>query len=108
MSQLITHRDAKYFPEPERFDPDRWRPNDPRNLALPRFAYFPFGGGPRVCIGAGFALMEAVLLLATIAQRFQLRLLPGQDVRIFPSVTLRPKTGIQMALARRKRLNPTI
>lgn len=101
MSQFLMHRNAKYFSEPLRFDPDRWGASDPRNLSLPRFAYFPFGGGPRVCIGAGFALMEAVLLLATIAQRFKLSLSPGQNVRIFPSVTLRPRSGIQMALARR-------
>jgi len=101
MSQLITHRDAKYFPEPERFDPDRWRPNDPRNLSLPRFAYFSFGGGPRVCIGAGFSMMEAVLLLATIAQKFKLTLVPGQTIEKLPSVTLRPKSGIRVVLHRR-------
>jgi len=101
MSQLITHRDAKYFPEPERFDPDRWRPNDPRNLSLPRFAYFPFGGGPRVCIGAGFSMMEAVLLLATIAQKFKLTLVPGQTIEKLPSVTLRPKSGVRVILRRR-------
>ncbi len=101
MSQLITQRDARYFPEPERFDPDRWRTNDPRNVSLPRFAYFPFGGGPRVCIGAGFALMEAILLLATIAQHFRLALVPGQTIAKLPSVTLRPKSGIRVILHRR-------
>jgi cytochrome P450 len=101
MSQLITQRDSRYFPEPERFDPDRWRASDPRNMSLPRFAYFPFGGGPRVCIGAGFAMMEAVLLLATIAQRFRLTLVPGQAVQYLPSVTLRPKSGIHVILHRR-------
>ena len=101
MSQLITHRDGRYFPEPERFDPDRWRPSDPRNVSLPRFAYFPFGGGPRVCVGAGFAMMEAVLLLATIAQKFRLTLVPGQNVKYLPSVTLRPKSGIRMIAERR-------
>jgi cytochrome P450 len=101
MSQRITHRDARYFPEPERFDPSRWKANDPRNVSLPRFAYFPFGGGPRVCIGAGFAMMEAVLLLATIAQNFNLALVPGQTVEQLPSVTLRPKSGIRVILHRR-------
>jgi cytochrome P450 len=101
MSQLITHRDGRYFPEPERFDPDRWRPSDPRSVSLPRFAYFPFGGGPRVCVGAGFAMMEAVLLLATIAQKFRLTLVPGQNVKYLPSVTLRPKSGIRMIAERR-------
>ncbi len=101
MSQLLMHREAKYFPEPDQFDPSRWMANDPRNVSLPRFAYFPFGGGPRVCIGAGFAMMEAVLLLATIAQNFKLTLIPGQMIEQLPSVTLRPKSGIQVQLSRR-------
>jgi cytochrome P450 len=101
MSQLILHRDARYFPDPGRFDPDRWRPDDPRCSALPRFAYFPFGGGPRVCIGAGFAMMEAVLLLATIAQEFQVDLIAGQSIEMLPSVTLRPKGGIRVKVRRR-------
>jgi len=65
---------------------------------LPRFAYFPFGGGPRVCVGAGFAMMEAILLLATMAQRFQMTLVANRKVKLLPSVTLRPKTGIRMIL----------
>ena len=101
ISQLILHRDARYFPEPDRFDPDRWRPNDPRSVSLPRFAYLPFGGGPRVCIGAGFAMMEAVLLLATIAQKFQIQIASGQKVKTQQSVTLRPKNGIQVKLKMR-------
>src|SRR6202051_2553658 len=101
ISQLILHRDARYFPEPERFDPDRWSLNDPRGASLPRFAYFPFGGGPRVCIGAGFAMMEAVLLLATIAQRFRIQIAPGQKVKMQPTVTLRPRNGIPVTLRRR-------
>jgi cytochrome P450 len=75
ISQWITHRDPRWFPEPDRFNPDRWV--DGSTAKLPHFAYFPFGGGPRVCIGAGFALMEASLLLASIAQRFRLRLVSG-------------------------------
>ena len=101
MSQLLMHRDARYFPEPERFDPDRWRPSDPRSATLPRFAYFPFGGGPRVCVGAGFAQMEALLLLVTIAQKFKIDLVPGQTIQRLPSVTLRPKHGIRVTLTRR-------
>ena len=101
ISQLMMHRDARYFPEPERFDPDRWRANDPRGASLPRFAYFPFGGGPRVCIGAGFAMMEAVLLLATIAQKFQIEVSPGQTVKMQPTVTLRPRSGIPVTLRKR-------
>src|SRR5207253_1592137 len=65
---------------------------------LPRFAYFPFGGGPRYCVGASFAMMEATLLLAAIAQRFRLRMVPGHKVVPVPSITLRPKYGIKMSL----------
>jgi cytochrome P450 len=101
MSQLIMHRDARYFPDPMQFDPDRWNANDPRCAAVPRFAYFPFGGGPRVCIGAGFAMMEGVLLLATIARKFQVSLVPGQTIQMQPTVTLRPRTGIQVRVTRR-------
>ena len=99
--QFLMHRDPRYFPEPDRFDPERWRENDPRYVSLPRFAYFPFGGGPRVCIGAGFGMMEAVLLLATIAQKFKLDLVPDQTIEMLPSVTLRPKNGIRVTLSRR-------
>jgi cytochrome P450 len=101
ISQLIMHKDARYFPEPERFDPDRWNANDPRAASLPRFAYFPFGGGPRVCIGAGFGMMEAALLLATIAQQFRIQIAPGQKVKMQPTVTLRPRNGIPVTLKRR-------
>ncbi|MCI0528925.1 MAG: cytochrome P450, partial [Nitrospira sp.] len=68
---------------------------------LPRYAYFPFGGGPRICIGNAFAMMEAVLLLATIAQKFRLVLEPGYPVVPYPSVTLRPRQGIRMIVTRR-------
>jgi cytochrome P450 len=101
ISQLILHKDARYFPDPERFDPDRWNASDPRGAALPRFSYFPFGGGPRVCIGAGFGMMEAVLLLATIAQQFRIQIAAGQNVKIQPTVTLRPRNGIPATLRRR-------
>jgi cytochrome P450 len=101
ISQLIMHRDPRYFPEPERFDPERWNPSDPRSASVPRFAYFPFGGGPRVCIGAGFAMMEAVLLLATIAQQFQIQVAAELDVKTQPTVTLRPRNGIPVTLKRR-------
>jgi len=104
--QWVTQRDARFFPEPERFLPERWRADaegkDPvRAGKIPRFAYFPFGGGPRVCIGAGLAMLEATLLLATIAQRFRFELVADQKIRLFPSVTLRPKHGIQAFLRRR-------
>jgi len=99
MSTWIMHRDARYFPDPQKFDPDRWL-ND-QLQKLPRFAYFPFGGGPRQCIGNSFAMMEAALLLATIAQRFQFRSGLEHAVVPVPSFTLRPKHGIRMILEAR-------
>ncbi|HLK51651.1 MAG TPA: cytochrome P450 [Bryobacteraceae bacterium] len=89
MSPWVMHRDPRFFADPLQFDPDRWNREDSRKL--PRFAYFPFGAGPRQCIGASFAMMEAVLLLATIAQRFQLHLVGAHPVEPLPSITLRPK-----------------
>ena len=88
------HRDPRWFAEPDAFRPERWAGDAVRRL--PRFAYFPFGGGPRQCIGNTFAIMEAVLILATIAQRFRLALVPGQQVTPVPYVTLRPEPGIRM------------
>ena len=99
MSQWVMHRDPRYFPEPEKFDPDRWLSE--RSQKLPRFAYFPFGGGPRQCIGNSFAMMEATLLLAAIAQRFQFRAVSGDPIIPVPSFTLRPKHGIRMTLRAR-------
>jgi cytochrome P450 len=99
MSQWIVHRDPRFFPRPEQFDPDRWTTVEMQHL--PRFAYFPFGGGPRQCIGASFAMTEATLLLAAIAQQFRLRLVPGHPVVAFPSITLRPRYGIRMTLHQR-------
>jgi cytochrome P450 len=71
--------------------------------ARPKFAYFPFGAGPRICIGEGFAWMEAILVLATIAQEWRLRLVPNQRVLPQPRITLRPTPGIRVTLERRKR-----
>jgi cytochrome P450 len=99
MSPWVMHRDARFFPDPLKFDPDRWSTKGCRDLA--RFTYFPFGAGPRQCIGASFAMMEAVLVLATIAQRFQLSPVRGQPVEPVPSMTLRPKGGIWMELRER-------
>ena len=93
------HRDARWFEEPAAFRPERWAKDLVQRL--PRFAYFPFGGGPRQCIGNGFALMEAILILATIAQRFRLSPIPGQRITPTPYVTLRPEPGIRVQLARR-------
>jgi cytochrome P450 len=101
MSQWVLHRDPRYWDQPERFDPTRWV----GNLAarLPRFVYFPFGGGPHLCIGSGFAMLEATLLLATIAQRFHLALVPDQPVVLQPLMTLRPRYGMRMSLQERAR-----
>lgn len=99
MSQWVTHRDPRYYDEPERFLPDRWL--DERYKSAPRFSYFPFGGGPRICIGASFATTEAALVLATVAQKYQLRLASDQPVEPTPSITLRPRNGITVVLTRR-------
>ena len=102
VSQWIMHRDARYFEDPESFRPERW--TDGSTDGLPKYAYFPFGGGPRLCIGQSFAKMEAVLLLATVAQRFRLSHVPGREtVEPLPSLTLRPKDGLHMVLEERAR-----
>ncbi len=94
------HRDPRYFADPEGFDPDRWRPES--RARLPSFAFFPFGGGSRVCIGEGFARMEAVLALATIAQNWSFHLAPGHKVELAPRITLRPKYGMMMKVSKRE------
>lgn len=98
MSQWVTHRDARWFPDPDRFLPDRWTPEF--RAGLPKLAYFPFGAGPRQCIGEAFAWMELVLLVATIAQRWSFSLVPGTAVAPQPLITLRAKHGMKM-IARR-------
>jgi cytochrome P450 len=100
MSQYTMHRDPRYFPDPSRFDPDRWTPE--ARAARPHFSYFPFGGGPRRCLGEGMAWVECILLLATLAQRWSLRLVAGHPVVTEPVVTLRPKYGIMMRPERRE------
>jgi cytochrome P450 len=105
VSQWIVHRDPRFFPDPERFDPDRWTEEFARSL--PRFAYFPFGGGPRICIGNHFALLEATLILAAIAQRFRLRLASATPVEPLASITLRPKGGVQVTLGDRRKSPPS-
>jgi cytochrome P450 len=99
--QWRTQRDARFFHDPERFDPERWRDDPVRSGKIPRFAYFPFGGGPRVCVGASFAMMEATLLLAVIQQKYRLELVPDHPIELFASVTLRPKYGIRVVTKRR-------
>jgi cytochrome P450 len=100
ISQYITHRDSRFFPEPKRFNPDRW--TNKTNADLPRFSYFPFGGGPRSCIGEPFAWMEAILLLSTICYQWKMYHDPNHKVELKPLVTLRPKYGMSMKLERRR------
>jgi cytochrome P450 len=99
MLPWILHRQARYFDEPEAFRPERWL--DGLTERLPTYAYFPFGGGPRRCIGQGFALLEAALLVGVIAQRFRFRLEPGHPVVPEPLITLRTKHGIRMEIQAR-------
>jgi cytochrome P450 len=96
ISQFITHRDARYFPDPLRFDPNRFSPEGKAQRT--KFTYFPFGAGPRQCIGEAFAWMEGVLILATLAQKWKLRLVHGHPVEPQPLITLRPKFGMQMQI----------
>ncbi len=96
MSQWVVQRDPRWFDRPEEFVPERWL--DGLAKRLPKFAYFPFGGGPRQCIGNSFAVMEASLLLATIAQKFRLRLVANHPVVPLASITLRPRHGVRVTL----------
>jgi cytochrome P450 len=100
--QSLTQRDPRFFSNPDAFDPERWREDPVRAGKIPRFAYFPFGGGPRVCVGASFAMLEATLLLAMIQQKFHIDLVRGHLVTPLPSVTLRPKNGIRVVAHRRQ------
>jgi cytochrome P450 len=97
--QWVTHRDPRYFDRPDDFDPDRWATDSIQNL--PKYAYFPFGGGPRQCIGNYFAMMEVVLLMATIGQRFKFSLDEGHKVEVLPVLSLRPKNGIKVVIEAR-------
>lgn len=99
LNQWVVHRDPRWFDEPEVFKPERW--DNDLVKRLPHGAYFPFGDGPRVCIGNHFALMEAVLVLATIGQRYRLRVVSDRPLELIPSVTLRPKHGVKMIVHQR-------
>lgn len=94
MSQYVVHRDPRYYPDPERFNPDRWETGS--RESRPKFSYFPFGGGARVCIGERFAWNEMILLLATICQRWSFQLMDSQPVGIKPLITLHPRGPICM------------
>jgi len=95
-SQHVIHRDPRWYPDPLRFDPERWTPE--ARSTRPKFAYFPFGGGPRLCIGEAFAWMEAKLIVATLAQGWSFVQVPGSAVSLDPGVTLRPVAGVSMRL----------
>jgi cytochrome P450 len=99
MFQWVTQRDPRFFAEPNSFQPERW--NEQLTNTLPKYAYFPFGGGPRVCIGNYFAMMEIILVLATIGQRFRFRLVPDQEVKLMPAMSLRPADGIKVLVESR-------
>jgi cytochrome P450 len=101
MSQYVMHHNPLYYEKPELFNPDRW--TEEFKTHLPRFSYFPFGGGIRGCIGEPFAWMEGILVIATIAQKWLIRLAPDQRIKLDPAITLRPKYGMKMKLIRRDR-----
>jgi cytochrome P450 len=99
MSQWVNHRDRKYFPEPQEFRPERWE----NGLAkrLPKFAYYPFGGGQRMCIGSAFASIEAPIVLATVGQQYRFTVDPEAVINIKPQITLEPANRIPVILWRR-------
>jgi cytochrome P450 len=106
MAQWVVHRDTRWYDSPEEFRPERWEGDFLKTL--PRFAYFPFGGGPRQCIGNSFAVMEATLILAAIAQKFRLRLVANHPAVPLASITLRPRHGIRVTLESREKIAASI
>lgn len=99
ISPFIMQRQAEWYTDPEKFHPDRWQPE--RAAGLPKFAFCPFGGGTRKCIGDQFAWMEATLMLATIAQDWKMRVAPGHKAQVDPKITLRPRNGMPVVLSKR-------
>ncbi|MCI0481321.1 MAG: cytochrome P450 [Candidatus Dadabacteria bacterium] len=99
MCQFVIHRDGRFYPDPLKYDPERWGSEE--DSRLPKFTYFPFGGGPRRCIGEPFAWMEGVLLIAAIASRWKMSLAPGHRVVPDPLITIRPKYGMRMVVEKR-------
>jgi cytochrome P450 len=100
VSPWTLHRDPEVFPEPARFDPDRFTPE--ASAGRSRYSYLPFGGGQRTCIGNAFAMMEAVIILATLVSRFDIRLVDKRKIELEPSITLRPKRGLRMSVSPRR------
>ena len=100
VSTYALHRDSRFFPEPDRFNPDRFAPG--WEDRIPRYAWLPFGGGPRVCIGNGFAMMEAQLVLATVAQRCRLTLESNAEIAPKQLVTLRPSQAVRMRVEKHR------
>ena len=100
LSQFLMHRDARYFPDPERFDPERWTAE--ASAELPRFCYFPFGGGGLQCIGEGFAWMQALLMIGVLARQWRMRIKRRFRLQLEPQLTLRSRYGMPMILERRK------
>lgn len=96
MSQWVSHRDPKYFPDPERFLPERW--SDGFAARIPKYAYYPFGGGQRMCVGSNFALQEAAIILATVGQRYRFTIEPDAVIDLKPQITLLPVAGIPATL----------
>ncbi len=99
IAHCLIFRHPEFWPNPDKFDPERFLPNEVNSR--PKFAYFPFGGGEHICIGKSFAVMEATIILAAIAQRFAIELVPQQPIEIDPRFTLRPKYGIKVKLRKK-------
>lgn len=99
MSQYVMHHDGRYYDNPDEFNPDRWTDEFKRHL--PRSSYFPFGGGIRGCIGESFAWQEGILMMATVSSHWKLELVPNQNIKMDPGITLNPKNGIKMRLRMR-------
>jgi cytochrome P450 len=100
LSPYVTQRDSRFYPQPERFDPERWNPE--KKTSRPKLVYYPFGGGGRLCVGERFAWMESVLAIVAVAQKWKLRVAPGFEVKPKPLVTLRPKDGMRMVPEHRR------
>lgn len=107
VSQWVMHHDPRFYPDPDRFDPDRWLPSEESD-ERPRFAFFPFGGGPRYCIGQAFAEMEAQILMSVLGQRWQMRMVPGHVAEPVANFMLRPKGGMPMTVHRRSALSDSM